>query len=554
MARTVSSYVFRMAPLAAAVLVATMLGGGARAHLMAAAGAPPAPVGLSSSVAGSTVTLAWGPGPGTTGAVSYQLEVGSAPGLSNLFVSEYLSPGLVAPGVPDGLYFVRVRARNAAGFSGPSNELAVRVGCVGPPAAPTGLVTQVAGSAVSIGWQPVSGATSYVLEAGWSPGTADVGAVPLSAPGFAANAATGTYYVRVRATNACGSSAASAEVVVNVGIGGPPPQTSNAPIFGAVDPVILGTCSAAMHDAWSVDGGDGFRYRTWHPQSDPRGCVYAHEHGDNPTLMQNAEIAASPVRFGYIGRRHPTAAEPNGHDEAHEGFKVFIANPGDVNNEFRVNRVFSRSVFHMGTGGPKRFNMPHHSAEIRVVHPEFGLKAFTQLMMNTGGVGAVCDPRVAGPVKDVVQLNSPCPLTSVYEIWSTTASVMHGGREVYRSFATPAVFDPITVLNPANPTELVYAWDPRVAAIRVFHDDWSVNRGCRRESYAQPGYWFNSRGSTTYVTDAMGQEVAPSDPHALVQLISTSDSVGAPATIDGNHQFKMIRDYCQQASRLGLKN
>ena len=86
---------------------------------------------------------------------------------------------------------------------------------------------------------------------------------------------------------------------------------------------------------------------------------------------------------------------------------MFIANRGDVNDERRVNRVFSRSVFHMGTGGPRRFNMQHHSADIRLIHPEFGLKAFTQLMMDTGGVGAVCDPRGRG-VKDVMQVNSPC--------------------------------------------------------------------------------------------------------------------------------------------------
>ena len=69
---------------------------------------------------------------------------------------------------------------------------------------------------------------------------------------------------------------------------------------------------------------------------------------------------------------------------------MFIANPGEVNDEGRVNRVYSRSVFHMGTGGPKRFNMPHHSAEIRLIDPEFGLKAFTQLMMKTPAASVRC--------------------------------------------------------------------------------------------------------------------------------------------------------------------
>ena len=246
--------------------------------------------------------------------------------------------------------------------------------------------------------------------------------------------------------------------------------------------------------------------------------------------------------------------EPDGHDEPHEGFKVFVANRGDTNNEGRVNRVFSRSVFHMGSGGPKRFTMQMHSAEIRVIHPEFGLKAFTQLMMDTGGSANVCDPRANTPTKDVVQLNSPCQLTSAYEIWSTTQSVRIGGVAVYTSFATPAVFDPITVRNPSNPSELVYAWDPRMASSKTHNSDWSWFRGCERESYAQPGYWQNHRGQPIYWTDPMGNQVASNHPYALKQEISVSQNVGAPATTDGLHQFKVRKNYCQAHSRLGLKN
>ena len=334
----------------------------------------------------------------------------------------------------------------------------------------------------------------------------------------------------------------------------PPPPPTEKPIFGVVDATILGQCSAGVHDKHVVDVGLPVRFRTWHPQTDPTGCVYAHEHGFNPATMQNAEIAAEPVAFGVVGWSHKSPAEPNGHEEPHEGFKVFIANVGDVNDEGRRNRVWSRSVFHMGSGGPRRFTQQFHSAMIRLIHPEFGLKAFTQLMMDTGGSATVCDPRVQAPTKDVMQLNSPCLLNSGYEIWSTQQSVMAGGREVYRAFATPAVFDPITVRNPANPTELVYAWDPRMAASKRFTDDWSGNRGCDRESYAQPGYWYNGTGRTEYWTDAMGAEVAPGAPGALLQVISRSESVGSPATHDGLFQFKNRVGFCQQRSLLGLKN
>jgi hypothetical protein len=328
------------------------------------------------------------------------------------------------------------------------------------------------------------------------------------------------------------------------------------PIWGVVDPVILGTCSAAVHDTYTWDGGDGFRYRTWHPQVDPSGCVFGHEHGDDPDRISNDEIRSQPVLFGYVGRRMQMPGMESGHEEPHEGFKVFVANPGDRNDEGRVNRVYSRSVFHMGTGGPKRFSQQFHSADIRLIHPEFGLKAFTRLMMDTGAVShTVCDPRFPAPTKDVMSLASPCLLNSQYEIWSTEQKVRYQGRVVYHAFATPAVFDPIAVFNPANPTELVYAWDPRVDAIMRWDNDRRGNRGCDRESYAQPGYWYNGKtGRTVFYTDTLGNELPSSDPLAIAQTISQSESVGSPATNDGLVQFKMRRNWCQESDHLGLKN
>jgi hypothetical protein len=559
------SYVSRTASVVTLVALGAAAVAVDRWSGLSAQAGPPAPTNLTAAVSGANVNLSWRAGTGSAGPMIFQLEAGSRTGAADLAVVPMSSTSTVAPNVADGLYFVRVRARNTMGFSGPSNEVQVRVGCTAAPAAPASLNAAVSGSAVQLNWAASAGATGYVLEVGSASGQANLGSSPVNGTSLTANAPNGTYYLRVKARNKCGTSGPSPEAIAAVGVSAPAPGTpapgpapAPAPgsIFGIVDPTILGTCSAAVHDKWVVAGGDGLYYRTWHPQVDPTGCIYGHEHGDNPANSQDADISSSIVRFGYIGRRHPMPNEPNGHEEAHEGFKVFIANRGDVNDEGRVNRVYSRSVFHMGTGGPKRFSMPMHSAEIRVVHPEFGLKAFTQLMMDTGGVGAVCDPRVQAPVKDVMQLNSPCKLNSGYEIWSTTQIVRNSaGREVYRSFATPAVFDPITMFNPANPTEVVYAWDPRVSAIKNFpSDNWSGNRGCDRESYAQPGYWYNASGQTTYYTDALGQPVAQTDPKALKQEISKSNSVGSPATTDGLIQFKMRRGFCQNASRLGLKN
>ena len=76
-----------------------------------------------------------------------------------------------------------------------------------------------AGGNVSLAWGAVGGAhVSYMLEAGTAPGTANALAVDTgSATTYEQHQVkTGTYYVRVRATNRCGSSAASNEVVVVV--------------------------------------------------------------------------------------------------------------------------------------------------------------------------------------------------------------------------------------------------------------------------------------------------------------------------------------------------
>jgi hypothetical protein len=337
-----------------------------------------------------------------------------------------------------------------------------------------------------------------------------------------------------------------------------PPATGI--VGGAVDPTILGTCTAAQHDAHVTTRG-GKVYRTWHPQVHASGCVYAHEHGDDPARLTDPTVTLPAPAFGYIVDKTP------GHPvEPHEGFKISIENPGAVNDENRVNRIYSRSVFHMGTGGPARFSQPHHSAEIYVHHPEFGLVAYTQLMMDTGGTGIVCDPRSPAPIKDVVAIDfvQRCggkKLSSLYEIWSTEGIVRApDGREVYRAFATPAAFDPITAFNPANPTETVYiggTLDPRVVAIMAFPSDtwWANARGCDRESYAQPGYWYNQGGPTLYYTNSFGQSVADTDPLALLQSISGHNSLGAPATNDGLGAFKSRPGrWCGNQAQLRLKN
>jgi hypothetical protein len=188
-----------------------------------AASAPSAPTSLTSTVTGDTVSLNWS-APTAGGAVStYVIEAGSTTGASNLasFTTNSTATSHVVNGAPPALYFVRVKARNGTGTSGPSNEIMVTVGS-GPapcatPGSPLTLGFVVSGSLVTLNWsQPTSGGTpsSYVVEAGSGTGLAnlavfDTGSVATT---FMANAPPGTYFVRVRAKNACGTGTTSNEL------------------------------------------------------------------------------------------------------------------------------------------------------------------------------------------------------------------------------------------------------------------------------------------------------------------------------------------------------
>jgi len=179
---------------------------------------PAPPASVSAEIRGRAVTLRWQPGAGAD-AASYVLEVGSGPGRADLLV---VGTGgrdtlLRTDGVPDGTYYVRLRAASASGTSAPSSELVVSVGaCPQPPAAP-GRPRVTIGGAVRVEWtEPAAGCrpTGYVLEVGSREGAADVARFPLGRVTAVAGAlpSAGDYYLRVRAINGRGEGAASGDV------------------------------------------------------------------------------------------------------------------------------------------------------------------------------------------------------------------------------------------------------------------------------------------------------------------------------------------------------
>jgi hypothetical protein len=75
----------------------------------------------------------------------------------------------------------------------------------------------VNGRDVSLSWTNVGDAANIVVDAGLAPGRTDVTfSLGAASPVTIANAPPGTYYLRVRGTNAFGVSRPSNEVVVTV--------------------------------------------------------------------------------------------------------------------------------------------------------------------------------------------------------------------------------------------------------------------------------------------------------------------------------------------------
>jgi hypothetical protein len=179
---------------------------------------PPPPSNLFASVNGSTVTFGWDPSNGATG---YVLVAGLSPAFSVPYATMPLgpTPAVTVSGVPAGTYYVRVQAQNAAGLSGPSNEVPVTVAGISVPGAPTLHPPAVAGSTVTLSWSAGSGGapSRYTLIARTSPAGPPILTAALTGTSVSyGGVPSGTYYLQLTASNDAGTSGPSPQVPVTV--------------------------------------------------------------------------------------------------------------------------------------------------------------------------------------------------------------------------------------------------------------------------------------------------------------------------------------------------
>jgi peptidyl-Asp metalloendopeptidase len=194
--------------------------GPATADVMATVGVPPGvPQNVVASAAGGTITLSWSP-PASGGAVStYLVQAGTAPGSANIFNGAVGAVTTVSGPVGPGTYYLRVLAQGPGGTSAPSSDASVTVGpsCT-VPAAPA-LSGGQSGGVITITWGTPSGGpvTSYTVRAGSGSGQSNLynSGVGLTNT-VSAGVGAGSYFIRVLANSACGSSAESNEALVTV--------------------------------------------------------------------------------------------------------------------------------------------------------------------------------------------------------------------------------------------------------------------------------------------------------------------------------------------------
>ena len=193
------------------------------------------------SVVGDAVTLAWATPTAGIDASDYLLEAGIAP-LQTVATVRLGSPMTIATvrNAPAGMFYLRLTAINGAVRGGTSNEVRVVVGLPEVPAAPTGLIGLVNGSALTLSWtNTMNGGPPSSLLLNVSGAVSGSIPLPVSESFSFANVPPGTYTFTVAAVNATGTSAPTTAVTLSfpgscTGVPNPPPAVSGLVVGNVV--------------------------------------------------------------------------------------------------------------------------------------------------------------------------------------------------------------------------------------------------------------------------------------------------------------------------------
>ena len=163
--------------------------------------APGQPLNLTATTVGTTVTIGWDAPTAGGAPTSYLMEAALAPGGPPVGSLGTNTTTLQVPDVPNGTYYVRVRAMNGVGQSTPTADVAVTVG-------PAGMLTLLPLTPVTIGqtltltWQVTVPAANYTISVLSGPGIGApvaIGAAPCCTTSFQipAGVAPGDYTIVV---------------------------------------------------------------------------------------------------------------------------------------------------------------------------------------------------------------------------------------------------------------------------------------------------------------------------------------------------------------------
>ena len=178
------------------------------------------PTALRSRTAGGVVEFSW-VAPATAPPGGYVIEGGFTPGQVAASLPVGTGTTFATQVSVIGPAFVRVRPQ---GSTEVSNEIVV--GCLAPPLPPTALTTAMNGTNLTLAWTaPLDPVTTYLFSAGTVSGRSDAAttALPGRLTSVSGTVPAGTFFVRVQATNACGTSGPSGEVFMTIGAPDPLP-------------------------------------------------------------------------------------------------------------------------------------------------------------------------------------------------------------------------------------------------------------------------------------------------------------------------------------------